>query len=126
MSPDSIPQLSLGTAALIIFVVCAGFVMLRGMTRMIIGTVVLASARGSDFASGRKPRPSRSIGSENPSAWITTGLPIAAFLVSFFLIRKIAKAVARPFGKPRTRKRIPARIIGTRLPAACSPSSPPR
>ena len=101
MSPDSIPQISLGTAALIIFLVCAGFVMLRGMTRMIVGTIVLALSTWLGFMVWQKaPTLSfewfgRSIG------LITTGLPIVTFLVSFFLIRKIAKAVARPFGKPQ-------------------------
>jgi hypothetical protein len=99
MSPDSIPQLSLGTAALIIFLVCAGFVMLRGMTRMIVGTVVLALSAWIGFLVWQKA-PTLSVEWFGKSiGYITTGIPATAFLASFFLIRKIAKAVASPFGK---------------------------
>lgn len=100
MSPDSIPQLSLGTAALIIFLVCAGFVMLRGMTRMIVGTVVLALNAWIGFLVWQKA-PTLSVMLLGKSVGIiTTGLPLLVFLVSFYLIRRIAKAVASPFGKP--------------------------
>jgi hypothetical protein len=98
MNPDSIPQLSLGTAALIIFLVCAGFVMLRGMTRMIVGTVVLAISAWIGFIVWQKA-PTLSVEWFGKSiGFITTGLPIAAFLVSYYLLRKIATAIARPFG----------------------------
>jgi len=99
LSPDSIPQLSLGTAALIIFAVCASFVALRGMTRMIIGTVVLSISAWIGFQIWQQA-PTLSIEWTGRSqSWITNGLPFAAFFVSFFLIRKIAKTIARPFGK---------------------------
>jgi hypothetical protein len=99
MSPDSIPQLSLGTAALIIFLVCAGFVMLRGMTRMILGTVGLALSAWIGFEIWQRA-PTLSVEWFGKSiGLVTTGLPIAVFLSAFFLIRKIAKAVVRPFGK---------------------------
>jgi hypothetical protein len=100
MSPDSIPQISLGTAALIIFLVCAGFVMLRGMTRMIVGTVVLAISAWVAFLVWQAT-PALSVQWFGKSiGFITTGFPIATFLISFFLIRKIIKAIASPFGKP--------------------------
>ena len=96
MSPDSIPQFSLGTAALIIFLVCAGFVMLRGMTRMIVGTVVLALSAWAAFLVWERA-PTISVGFFGSSVgMITTGLPIAAFLVSFVLLRKILKAIVNP------------------------------
>ncbi len=99
MSPDSIPQLSLGTAALIIFAVCAGFVALRGMTRMIIGTLVLSVSAWIGFRIWQMA-PTLSIEWTGKSqSWITSGLPFIAFVTSFFLIRKIAKTLARPFGK---------------------------
>jgi hypothetical protein len=99
MSPESIPQLSLGTAALIIFLVCAGFVMLRGMTRMIVGTVVLALSAWIGFLVWQKA-PTLSVEWFGKSVGlVTTGLPITTFLTSFILLRKIAKAAARPFGK---------------------------
>lgn len=95
----SIPQLSLGTAALIVFLVCAGFVMLRGMTRMIVGTVALALSAWIGFEIWQMA-PTLSVEWFGKSiGLITTGLPIVVFLASFILIRIIAKTIARPFGK---------------------------
>lgn len=99
MSPDSIPQISLGTAALIIFAVCAGFVLLRGLTRMLIGTVALSFSAWIGFRCWQAA-PTLSVewtGKTLP--WITNGLPIVAFLISFFIFRKIAKAIASPIRK---------------------------
>ncbi len=99
MSPDSLPQLSLGTAALIIFAVCAGFILLRGMMRMIIGTVVLSLSAWVGFLVWQQAA-ALSVGWTGKSIpWIINGLPVLAFIVSFFLIRKTAKTLSRPFGK---------------------------
>ncbi len=124
MSPDSIPQLSLGTAALIIFAVCAGFVALRGMTRMIIGTVVLSISAWIGFQIWQQA-PALSIKWTGKShSWITNGMPFAAFVVSFFLIRKIAKSIALPFGKkqeeekPRSTIRTAFRLLLALIPTS--------
>ena len=99
MTTESIPQLSLGTAVLIIFLVCAGFVMLRGMTRMIVGTVVLALSAWAAFLVWERA-PTISVGLFGSSVGlITTGAPIATFLVSFVLLRKFLKAIVHPAGK---------------------------
>jgi len=90
MSADSIPQLSLGTAILVIFAVCTGFVMLRGIARMILGTLTLAVSAWVGFLTWQHaPTLSfdwfgKSIGA------VTTGLPLAAFITSFLLIRRLA------------------------------------
>lgn len=108
MSPDSIPQLSLGTAALVIFAACAGFLALRGMTRMIIGTLVLGISAWIGFRIWQAAPVLSIEWTGKSTAWITTGLPILAFIISFFLIQKIIKTLARPFGlsgdeqKPRS------------------------
>ena len=125
MSPDSIPQLSLGTAALIIFLVCAGFVMLRGITRVFVGTVVLALSAWLGFLAWQEA-PTLSVEWFGKSLGIiTTGLPVAVFLVSFILIRMIAKTIARPFGKPDEEKPSgsPAIRLAMRLLLALIPTS---
>ena len=99
MSPDSIPQISLGTAAIVIFAFCAGFVMLRGLARMLVGTVVLALSAWIGFTVWREAPAVSLHYFGRTDAWLTNGLPIAAFLVSFVLLRWIAKSVARPFGR---------------------------
>jgi uncharacterized membrane protein required for colicin V production len=99
LSLDSLSQLSPGTAALIIFALCAGFVLLRGITRMIIGTAVLGLSAWISFRVWQIA-PSLSMDWTGKSlVWITNGLPVAAFLVSFLVIRLIANAVVRPFQK---------------------------
>lgn len=99
MSPDSIPQISLGTAALVIFAACVGFAMLRGLARMLVGTVVLAISAWIGFVVWREA-PALSLQYlDKPHAWLIHGLPIAAFIVSFTLLRWIARAVTRPFGR---------------------------
>jgi hypothetical protein len=112
LSPETLPQISLGTAALIIFAVCAGFVILRGMTRMIIGTVVLSFSAWIGFRVWQVA-PTLSFNWTGKSqAWFNNGLPVAAFLISFFLIRKIAKSIANPV-KQEPEEEKPRSIIRT-------------
>jgi hypothetical protein len=100
MSPESIPQISLGTAAVMIFVVCAAYVMLRGMTRMLMGTLVLAASAWIGFRVWQQA-PSLSIEwFGKPLDFVIISLPVAAFFASFYLIRKLAKFVLQPFGRP--------------------------
>jgi hypothetical protein len=100
LSFDSIPQFSLGTAVLIIFAICAGFVLLRGMTRMLVGTIVLGLSAWIAFQVWQMA-PELSIEwTGKPLALITNGLPIVALLVSVFVIRLVANAVAKPFRRP--------------------------
>lgn len=99
MSPDSIPQLSLGTAVLVIFALCAGFMFLRGMTRLVVGTAVLSVSAWVGFRVWQVA-PTLSVQWTGKSqAWMTHVVPVVAFLVCFFVLRKITKAVASPFGK---------------------------
>jgi hypothetical protein len=121
---ESFPQISLGTAALIIFVVCAGFVLLRGITRMIIGTAVLGLSVWIGFRVWQMA-PALSLEWTGKSlAWITNGLPFAAVLVSFFVIRLIVNAVVRPFQKsqgnspPRTLVATVSRLVFALLPTS--------
>lgn len=105
MSPDSIPQLSLGTAVLVIFTACVGFLLLRGVTRMIVATIVLGLSAWIGFLVWRQA-PTLSVDWTGKSLpWISNGLPVAAFLISFFGIRKFAGILARPFAKSSTEER---------------------
>ena len=115
MPPDSIPQLSLGTAALIIFLMCAGFVMLRGMTRMLVGTVVLALSAWIGFLVWQKA-PTLSVEWTGKSIDpIIYGLTIFAFVTSFFLIRKHRQIRRPPLRQRHTTRKTPAVHIIPRL-----------
>ncbi len=101
MSPDSIPQLSLGTAVLIIFAACAGFLLVRGMTRMIVNTIVLGLSAWIGILVWQMA-PTLSVDLTGKSLpWLTNGLPVTAFLVAFFVIRKFITVISRPFRKPQ-------------------------
>ena len=124
LSPDSVPQLSLGTAVLIIFAACAGFLLVRGMTRMIVGTIVLGLSAWLGFLVWQRA-PTLSVDWTGKSlTWLTNGLPVAAFLTTFFVIRKITSLIARPFGKPQENAK-PRSFIATgfRLLLALIPTS---
>jgi hypothetical protein len=121
---ESIPQISLGTAALIIFAVCAGYVMLRGMTRMLVGTLVLCASGWIAFLAWQHA-PAWSIAwTGQITAPITLGLPLAGFLAAFFLIRLLAKCLVRPFGKPEIERSSTSIITrALRLPLALIPAA---
>ncbi|NQX01303.1 hypothetical protein HQ447_11655, partial [bacterium] len=114
MFPASLPQLSLGSAALIIFALCAGFVLLRGMTRMLVGTVVLGASAWIGFRVWQLA-PAWSVDWTGKSLpWINNGLPVAAFLVSFLVIRWVINAMVRPFSNP-SEKSLPRSFAGATL-----------
>lgn len=101
MSPDSLPQLSLGTAALVIFVVCAAFVMMRGIARMLVGTAVLAAALYAGFHVWQLAPALAMEWIGKPATWFTVSLPVAAFLAAFLLLRALVKFAASPFARDR-------------------------
>lgn len=99
MNFDSTPALSLGSAALIVFLLCAGFVLLRGMTRMILGTLVIGL---SGFAAYKlwQLAPELSVQWTGKSVvWLIQALPIAGFFLSWFLLRKLLRVFGNPSGK---------------------------
>ncbi len=97
MSFDSIPQLGLGTAVLIIFALCAAFIVIRGITRLIIGTLVIGISAWITFLVWQQA-PTISIQLLGKSVpWFLSGLPILTFVLAFFILRKIMKILFNPF-----------------------------
>lgn len=114
MSPASI---NLTTVALAIFVVCAGFVLLRGAIRMLLGCLVLGTSAWVGFRLWNlAPELVRaSFGTHLP--WLATALPIAAFLATFIIGRVIVNFLASPF-RPAEGERPPltlTRLLGAAL-----------
>ncbi|WP_411826445.1 hypothetical protein [Luteolibacter sp. AS25] len=92
---DVIPEISLGTAALVIFGFCAGYMLLRGVARTFINTAFLLVSAWVGFRIWQQA-PSLSlewIG--KPSQVIEIGLPIAAALFTLILLRKLLKSLFR-------------------------------
>jgi len=98
----SVPQLSLGSAALLVFIICAVLVFLRGMLRILIGSAVIAA---SIYAGLWAVREAPSLGiryTGEPRAWISTALPIVVGLLTFFVLRFLIRFVVKPGGEKRT------------------------
>jgi len=95
----SLPQISLGTAAIAIFAICAFYVIVRGMMRMMVGTVVIAVSAWLGFRAWQLA-PALSIEwTGNLSAIVIYGLPVAVFLFAFILLRLVLQTLTRPFAE---------------------------
>ncbi|MEI6605839.1 MAG: hypothetical protein WCP35_11050 [Verrucomicrobiota bacterium] len=123
MSLDSLNHLNLTTGALLIFALCALFVLLRGITRLLLGVVVLgASACLAYWVWQQAPAWSIKV-LGNPNGLITTGAPVAAFLLALWLIRRVLKLLASPFVRPDSEApsaftNVPMRLLFALLAAA--------
>lgn len=96
---DQIPQISLGTAALLIFGAIASLAVLRGLLRILWGTSVLcASGLAAFYTWGHAPAIGRDLfGREMPA--VSWGLPVLVFFLALILLRQTAKAL---FGSLRS------------------------
>jgi len=123
MSFDFLNHLNLTTGALLIFSLCAFFVLLRGIARLLLGVMILgASAWLAYWVWQQAPAWSIKV-LEKPNALITTGAPVAAFVVSMGLIRSIIKWVTSPFVRPGSEApsaftNVPIRLIFALLAAS--------
>ena len=94
----ALPQISLGTAAVLIFGVCLTYILLRGVARMLVSTAMLTVSALLGLITWQKG-PKISIAMFNKSVgFITTGLPIIIFLLSFIIIRIALKWITNPIG----------------------------
>lgn len=117
---ETIPQVSLGTAALLIFGACASLAVLRGLLRIVFGSLVVCL---SGFAAYLVWRYAPSLGIPGGS-WVA---PAVVGIAAFFLLRALLRFAVRPFGKPndevaQANKRSPARwaltLLFSLIPAA--------
>lgn len=99
---ESIPQVSLGTAALLIFGACASLAVLRGLLRILLGSLVLCLSGFAAFTAWRHaPAMAGGLtGHEMP--WLSVAAPALAALLTFALLRLLVRFLTRPFGKPGT------------------------
>lgn len=97
---DSIPELSLGTAALLIFGAIASLAVLRGLLRILWGTTVLCLSGLAAFFSWQNAHSLAQQYFKPEPSWFSVALPLLTFVLSFFLLRAIGRFVARPLGEP--------------------------
>ncbi|WP_193213218.1 HPP family protein [Luteolibacter marinus] len=93
---QTIPQVSLGTAALLIFGACASLAVLRGLLRIIVGTLIVCV---SGFAALQAWRYAPALlGHGQP--WLSVAAPVVTGIVSLLVLRAILKVLVRPWGEP--------------------------
>jgi hypothetical protein len=117
---QSLPQVSLGTAALVIFAICTALAMLRGVARMLFGSLIVCASGFAGYQAWchAPAQVGRLTGWDLP--WLSLAAPVVAALVTFSLLRLLMRLVTRPFGdeKPESaagKRRSPARWALTLL-----------
>lgn len=121
---DALPEISLGTAALIIFAICAGYMFIRGLARTLVNSAMLVASAWVGFRVWEEA-PSLAIDwFGKPSELIATGLPVLAFIITFLVLRKIIKFFRAPIPKstqdtaPKSAGQLVFRLFITLIPAA--------
>jgi hypothetical protein len=99
MTEGILPQLGLGGAAIGIFALCAGYVMLRGLARMLAAVLMLCGSAWIGFIVWQKAPGWAIAWTGAPPSWITTGLPAFAFIGSFIVFREVTGFVMRPVSR---------------------------
>lgn len=91
LGADGASKLSLGGITVLIFAACAGFSLLRGLFRMLIGTATLCAAGYTGYV----------VWGHFPSfaglPWLSYAVPIAAGLVVFVFLTKVVGFFSKPF-----------------------------
>lgn len=121
---DSLPEISLGTAALVIFACCAGYMLLRGIAHTLVNAACLTLSVWVGFRVWQQA-PSLAIDMfGKPSNIVAIGLPFAAFLATFFFLRKVMGLFQAPILRiredvaPSTGGQLVFRLLITLIPAA--------
>ncbi len=115
---EQIPQLSLGTAALLIFGAIASLAVLRGLLRILWGTTVVCAAGFAAFYTWNHIPSHGFFGRD--SQWLSFGLPVLVFLLTALFLRQCAKVIFSLFRSPHDdssdrKHRSPARWAVTLL-----------
>lgn len=120
MPADLFTRIDLGTAVLIIFALCAGFVLLRGVLRMAVGTLIIGGSLALAWfvwrdaplwlfgATGRAP------------AWAAPALAAATFLLAWWVFSRIVRFVFHPGdgGRPSSFAGFLGRLVFSLLPTS--------
>lgn len=120
---ETLPEISLGTAALVIFGCCAGYMLLRGIAQTIVNVACLTLSAWVGFRIWQQA-PSLAIDwFGKPSEIVATGLPIASFLATLLVLRKVIGFFRAPVPQtrediaPRSGGQLVFRLIATLIPA---------
>jgi hypothetical protein len=97
---ESIPSISLGTAALLIFGAIASLAVLRGLLRILWGSVVVCLAGLAAFHAWKfAPALGRDwLGTE--AGWVSVAVPATTFVLALVILRALSRAIVHPLGTP--------------------------
>jgi hypothetical protein len=120
----TLPEISLGTAALIIFGLCVVYMFVRGLARTIVNAACITLSAWVGFRVWQQA-PSLAIDwFGKPSELITTGLPVVSFLAAFLVLRRIIRFFRAPVPQsaedaaPKSGSQLVFRLFITLIPAA--------
>jgi len=109
--PESLPQISLGTAALVIFILCFGFIFLRGIVRMLFGVAILGGSLWVGFLVWQKTPEWMVMLMGKPVDWVSIALPATAFVGTFVIARIVINFFLKPFKPSSDGGRTPGGIL---------------
>lgn len=117
---DVLPELSLGTAALIVFALCAGYILLRGVARTFINSAFLLVAVWVGFRVWQQAPALAIEWFGKSSQIITIGLPALAAIITLIVLKKAFSAIFKsPFehSENEAPKPLPIRLAFALIPA---------
>jgi len=92
LSTEGVSELTLGSATLLIFAACAAFSLIRGLIRMVFGTLILCvSAYVGYLVWTRVP-------SADSAPWVSYAIPGAAGVITLVALRFVMNFLTKPFG----------------------------
>lgn len=99
---DTIPDISLGTTALIIVAACAVIAAARGLARLFLGVFLLAAAVLSGFWMWQFGPTLARQWIDPPPPWLATLIAVVTGILTFFGLRWILRVLTDPLGRKKT------------------------
>lgn len=100
VSLDQIPSVSLGTAALLIFGAIASLAVLRGLLRIVWGTLIVCIAGLAAFYCWQHASDWGRALTNKEIEWLPYALPAAAFVIVLLGLRALGRFIVKPLGEP--------------------------
>jgi hypothetical protein len=121
---DELPDISLGTAALVIFSLCAAYMLVRGLLRTFVNTAILVASIWAGFQTWQIAPALAISWFGKPSQPFCTAAPIIATIAAFLLLKKIIRFFLNPIppssedSAARSLPQLVFRLFATLIPAA--------
>jgi len=98
---DSIPDISLGTAALVIVGACAVVAAARGLARLVLGVLLLAASALAGFWMWQHGPALAREWIDPPPPWLASLIAVATAGLTFFGLRWVLRTVLDPLGRKK-------------------------